>query len=131
MALIKWRESYSTGIEQFDKEHRKIVVLVNDMFEAVRDNATEEEISKILSEVISYTEYHFNNEEEAMAAANFDGLEEHRQEHENLKAEALKFKDLLDEDLKNGTKELYHFLREWLTNHILDTDMKYSGKLNS
>lgn len=129
MGTIRWRDSYSTGVKQFDDEHLKIVQLINAMFEAVRDKATESQINEILEELIAYTGYHFENEEKAMAEANFEELEQHRLEHEKLKSETLKFEKLLEDDLNNGTKKLYRFLREWLTEHILESDMKYSGKI--
>ena len=130
MALIKWRESYCTGVEQFDMEHNKIVELVNAMYGAIRDKAPQEDVEKLLAEVITYTEYHFENEEKMMEDSGFDGLEEHRQEHQRLKEETKAFGKLLEEDFVTGTRELYRFLREWLMDHILECDMKYSGKLN-
>ncbi len=129
MSVIKWRDSYNTGVEQFDKEHHKIVELINEMFLAMRDKAGQDQVEKLLNEVVSYAGYHFDNEEKAMAESNFEELETHRQEHEKLKEETERFHGLLEEDFNNGTKIFYKFLREWLTNHILDCDMKYSGKI--
>jgi hemerythrin len=126
MALIKWRESYSTGVEQFDKEHHKIIELINAMFELIRDKSDMETVEKLLDELLMYTQYHFDNEEKAMEETNYPGLVEHRDEHEKLKTEAVNFKSQLKEDSENGTKNFYHFLRDWLTKHILECDMKYA-----
>jgi hemerythrin len=130
MAVIKWRESYSTGVEQFDKEHHKLVELINAMFEVMRDKRELEAVEKLLDELITYTQYHFDNEEKAMEEASYPGLAEHREEHEKLKAEAVNFKSRLKEDVENGTKNFYIFLREWLTKHILECDMKYGEHLS-
>lgn len=129
MAIIKWRESFSTGVEQFDQEHHKLVELINEMFLVLRNKADQEEVEKLLTELIAYTQYHFDNEEKAMEDANYPELTEHKKIHEALKTQALEFQDLLQEDLNNGTKKFYRFLRDWLTNHILECDMKYSGKI--
>lgn len=129
MATIKWRESYSTGVEQFDNEHRKVVELINGMFEAIRDKQGLDEVKKMLEEVVNYTEYHFDNEEKAMEAANFPGLEEHKKEHDKLKLESLEFQARLEKDFSGEIKVFYRFLREWLTDHILECDMKYKDQL--
>jgi hemerythrin-like metal-binding protein len=129
MAVIKWRDSYSTGVSQFDSEHRRMVELINGMFEAMRDKKELAEVEKMLEEVINYTQYHFANEEQAMAEIGYPGLAEHREEHDKLKEEAGSFKTRLKEDFDTGTKNFYHFLREWLTEHILECDMKYGKYL--
>lgn len=37
MTLIKWRESYNTGVAQFDREHHKLVELIdNDVWRRPR-----------------------------------------------------------------------------------------------
>ena len=36
MTVIKWRDSYNTGVEQFDLEHHKILELIEVLYEAVR-----------------------------------------------------------------------------------------------
>ena len=37
MAIIKWRDSYNTGIEAVDLEHRKLVELIEVIYTNVRD----------------------------------------------------------------------------------------------
>lgn len=129
MAIIKWRDSYSTGVQQFDDEHHKIVELINDMFEMMRDKNDQAAVEKLLSEVITYTEYHFDNEEKILDERGYPELTQHKKEHEKLKAEVINFKEKLNNDFDNSYRELYKFLREWLTNHILECDMKYSEHL--
>jgi len=129
MTVIKWREGFETGVDQFDQEHKKLVELVNAMYIAMRDKANQGEIERIISELISYTGYHFDNEEKAMSAANFPGLEEHRAIHQKLKAEAIAFTERIEKDFTTGTRDLYHFLREWLKEHIMECDKQYSGKI--
>lgn len=131
MTVIKWRESYNTGVEQFDKEHHKIVELIDVMFTAIRDNSGKEVTEKACQEVVSYTGYHFENEEKAMQVVNCPGLKEHIDEHNRLKAEALQFQAKINADFPEGTTEFYRFLRDWLIEHIQECDKKYGPYLNS
>jgi hemerythrin len=129
MTVIKWRDSFNTGVRQFDLEHHKIVELINAMYLAMRDKAGRDEVEKLVSELVAYTRYHFENEESAMTAAHYPQLEDHRAEHERLRAEVVNFEKLIKEDFDEGTRDFYRFLRQWLKEHIMECDMLYSGKL--
>ena len=130
MSVIKWRESYNTGIEQFDMEHHKIVELIDAMFAAIRDKSSKEVVETVCKDVLSYAAYHFANEEQAMKAVNYPELDEHTAEHARLKSEAEKFHNTITNNFPEGTVELYRFLREWLVGHIQDCDKKYTPYLN-
>lgn len=126
MAIIKWRDSYNTGVEQFDDEHQKIVELINTMFEVVRDKSDKEITEKVCREMLTYTEYHFSNEEQAMESVSYPHLEEHVAEHNRLKEKVQEFQLITDDDFSKNASELYRFLREWLLDHIMVVDKKYS-----
>jgi hemerythrin-like metal-binding protein len=130
MPLIKWRDSYSVGVERFDEEHKQLVELINEMFEMVRDKKSVNHLQDAIAKLIEYTRIHFADEEEAMEEVEYPHLEEHREIHANLLRQVLEFQ----EELRSGREELkmdlYKFLREWLMNHILDEDMKYSTYLS-
>ena len=129
MAVIKWRESYNTNVKQFDEEHKKIVELINTMFQAMRDKSDKEVTAKVCADLLSYTQIHFKNEEQAMASVGYPYLEEHVAEHNRLKEKVEGFQVQTDEDFFRGATELYHFLRKWLVDHIQVVDKKYSSYL--
>jgi len=125
MSVIKWRESFNIGVDQFDQEHRKILELINRMFEAIRDKKDKESVVQICKDALWYTEYHFANEEKALQAVDYPDLEEQLAEHARLKSEAERFQVLINDDAPKGATEFYLFLREWLIDHILVCDKKY------
>lgn len=129
MTVIKWRDSYNTGVEQFDIEHHKIVELINVMFIAIRDNADKEVTEKACEKILSYTKYHFTNEEQAMKAVNYPGLEEQLVQHARLKEKAGNFQITIKNNFPEGRNEFYRFIREWLIDHILNCDKKYGPSL--
>lgn len=131
MSIIKWRESYNTGVEQFDMEHHKMVELINVLFEAIRDKTSKEVTEKVCEEVLSYTKYHFRNEEQAMKAINYPGLEEQIVEHAKLKEQAETFQAIIKANFPEGRNEFYRFIREWLIDHIQGCDKKYGSYLKN
>ncbi len=131
MTVIRWREGYNTGVAQFDREHHKIVELIDVMFAAIRDQSGKEVAEKACNEILAYTEHHFDNEEQAMQAVNYPDLAEHVAEHARLKTEALRFQGMISTNFPDGTNEFYRFLRDWLVKHIQDCDKKYGPYLQN
>jgi len=131
MSVIKWRDAYNTGIAQFDKEHHKLVELVDTMYGAIRNGHGKEVAEKACTELVAYTIYHFDNEELAMAEVDYPELTEHKAEHEQLKKEAQGFQSRISTGFPDGATELYHFLRDWLINHIQESDKKYGLYMQS
>jgi hemerythrin-like metal-binding protein len=131
MSVIKWRESYNIGVEQFDAEHRKLVEMIGVMYEVVRDKSDKERVKAVCEEILSYTEYHFANEEQALREINYPYLEEQIAQHAKLKSEAMRLQAVINESYPEGSIEFYHFLRDWLINHILNCDKQYNSYLNT
>jgi len=127
MSVIKWRDSYNTGVAQFDQEHHKIIELIDAMYIALRDKQGKEIIEKVCREAVSYTEVHLANEEQALISINYPDLEEQMTEHARMKREVEKFQELIAGNYTEGATGLYHFLRDWLINHILVIDKKYGS----
>lgn len=129
MSVIKWRDTYDTGVAQFDNEHHMIVELIDALFTAIRDKNGKDIVVKACKDVVAYTGYHFDNEEKAMQSAGYPELEKHVAEHDRLKAEALKFQEIINANFPEGTSDFYRFLRDWLITHIQDCDKKYGPYL--
>jgi hemerythrin len=99
------------------------------MFEVVRDKKGQDISEQVCKEVLAYAEYHFAHEEEALQAVNYPDIEEQRSAHAWFKSEAEKLLTEINENFPDGAIKLYHFLREWLIDHILRYDKKYNSYL--
>ena len=122
-------EEYLTGIELIDNEHRQLFALVNEVHALVYDDFIfdkYDEIIRILTELKSYTQLHFQDEENYMESIQYPGLEAQRQAH-NIFIEKLvdiNFEDLesMDNNQQEYLIDLLDFLAKWLVNHILKMD---------
>ncbi len=126
VALIKWRDSYSVGVDKFDQEHMLLVELINEMFIIVRDKGEGSTLADAVEKLVDYTRVHFADEEEDLEKVNYPHLEEHKEIHADLLEQVLRFQARMDKEGEEMRTDLYKFLRDWLINHILDEDMKYS-----
>lgn len=132
MALMNWNDSLSVGIAVVDTDHRKLVDMVNKLFDGVREGKGTEAVGAILDGLVSYTVEHFDREEKMFASCGYPDAAQHRQQHEDLKQQVL----AIQEKFRAGssltlTLDTMNFLKDWLTNHIRGSDQKYAPFLTS
>jgi methyl-accepting chemotaxis protein len=123
--LIKWDDSIRVGIDTIDRQHHRLVDMVNGLYNAMRKRAAKTVVGPILEELARYTVEHFQTEEKLMEAAGYAELERHRQAHERLVEKVLDFKGRFDKGSATLTLDLMSFLSDWLVNHIKGVDRKY------
>ena len=64
MSLIKWDDTtLSVGIESIDNQHRIIIECINELSNSIRESDSAMLLEKQFDKLISYTKYHFANEE--------------------------------------------------------------------
>lgn len=125
---IVWDTSFETGIDEVDAQHRRLVEIINSLAEGIA-RASMTDLHGVLSQLKDYAQYHFRTEEGIMEAQAYPGLEDHRAEHRAFVDQIL----LFDLDVILASEglawEMFHFLRGWLTNHILVVDRRFSASL--
>lgn len=123
--LMAWGPKLETGIAEIDKQHLKLVGMINQLHRAMKMKKGAREAGRILSGLAEYTVYHFGHEEEMFEEFGYPDQKEHKEFHDDLVNRVTQFQA----DFKTGqaafSMDLMNFLKEWLNNHILKTDMKY------
>ena len=124
MGIFIWDDSYNTGVEIIDTQHKKLVDILNKLDESLAERSGYQVLIGLLQELLAYTEYHFNSEEEFMCSHGYDEAEysKHLLAHKE-------FADQIEKEVKEClvnpekvSSELLDFLVEWLINHILLSD---------
>lgn len=120
--LFVWDDDYKTGIAEIDQDHKGLVDLINDLYEAMQDGSGGALLLPIFSALKHYTETHFDKEERYMTASDAPGQESHFQEHKLM---ITRLADL-ESRHRNGeaaiSLQTLTFLRDWLKNHICLVD---------
>ena len=125
--FVLWNEKYNTGIKEIDDQHKKLVNILNELYESFIDRTTNEKLKAVVQEMDRYTEYHFGVEEKYFKEFNYKGANEHITEHEIFIHKVKVFKQDIEEGKVSVTFQLMNFLRSWLIEHINGTDRKYIG----
>lgn len=123
MGLIDWDETMSVGVEEIDAQHRQLILLVNESYEALQRH-DEDKIPALLEKMKAYAAIHFDTEEAYMKRNNYPGLEAHKLKHVRFKKDVEEFQQKKHE--KTNLSKLFVYLSRWLTRHIMDEDKRYT-----
>lgn len=120
--IFEWKEEYSVGVGKMDDHHKRIIVLINELAEGLKNN---EGVIRKFQDLGKFVIVHFDEEEKLMEEKNYEGLKTHKIIHQNL----LKKLSFFEAEVANNRvdeEELMTFLKMWLTSHIMGIDKKYS-----
>ncbi len=131
MERIDWNPSFSVGVELFDRQHARIVDMINLLISDPGATVRSETISELLDRLTKYADDHFRAEEELLEEHGYPGLARQKAEHNayRIKIVALCQDTISHED--SVPVELLTFMTDWWIEHISKTDMQYRPFLAS
>jgi hemerythrin len=131
MGLIKWNDHYSVNIREVDEQHKKLISLINQMYDAMLVSKGKEVLGPVLTELVNYTVYHFNTEERLFQQYGYPEYDEHKRIHDDLTMKAKQLKTAFDQGNNLISIDVMMFLSNWLNTHILEEDKRYGPFLNN
>jgi hemerythrin len=131
MALIDWNDNLSVNIKEVDLEHKKLIGMINELHSAMGSGKGQDAMGKVLTGLVEYTKTHFSYEEKLMQQHNYPGYLSHKGLHDALTKQVLDLQSKFQEGKGVVTVAVMNFLKDWLTNHIQNTDKKYGPFLNN
>ena len=130
MALFTWDHKYSVNNDELDNHHKKLFAIFNKLYDSCLDKGNCITSGPIVEELVSYTNYHFVAEEKYMQSIGYKDINKHISLHRIFTDSICQ--QLHKEDTNDivVTKQLVLFIWNWLLNHVMIEDKKYSIKLN-
>ncbi len=132
--IIPWNDNFNTDIETIDKQHRKLVDIINKLATQFAYNANNININNIFNELVDYTNYHFDSEELIWNKYfnNKKSEDEHKKTHKSFIEQLHK---LINKEKNSSGEEIaeniLEFLVQWLVSHILESDRFMAYKVLS
>ena len=125
MPLFDWNQNYLINNSKIDNQHKKLVDILNRLYDAMKVGKGNDILSGVIKELIDYTKVHFSEEEKLMIESKYPSYSSHFKEHSAFitKVEAV-YKDF-NSGKVGLSLELMQFLKDWLSNHILGVDKKF------
>lgn len=132
MPLMTWNDRLSVGVAALDADHKKLVDMMNELYDSIQAGKGKDAVGKTLDGLISYASVHFAREEKFFAQTSYPSATAHKKEHADLTQQVLD----VQKKYKAGASsvlslEVMNFLKNWLLNHIQGSDKKYAPHLNA
>jgi hemerythrin-like metal-binding protein len=126
---MQWDESCNIGFDAVDSRREELFDLVQTLANN-NSNGNKAKILQALKNVAQYASQQFSIEEELMRDISFPAYNKHFEEHEKFKRNVAGYLS----ELKNGNScsfdEVVRFLKSWINQHILGTDIEF-GKFKN
>lgn len=123
--FFKWDQSrLTTQVDAMDEEHKKLIEIMNRLYDRNENKADKNELVEIVRELVSWTVIHIEHEEEFFDTLPYSHAEVHKKIHREL-IERLKGHQADFEKADVLSPTFLHFLKTWLTAHIMGIDTKY------
>ena len=125
--MYEMKEEYKIGVPKIDEQHKRLFELADKAYMLLKDELVVDKYDKIIQiidELKEYTIFHFKSEEKYMQSINYKRLFTQKIEHDKFikSLEEIDYKNI-DENQDESLIEILNFLNDWLTEHILKTDM--------
>ena len=127
--LFVWDDNCNIGIDEIDQDHKGLVNLINDLYEAMQDGTGGALLLPIFSALKHYTETHFDREERLMIECDAPDQKNHFQEHKQMIAKLADLENRHRSGEAAISLQTLTFLRDWLKNHICIVDQAMAKQL--
>jgi len=111
-----WNSEYSTGIEEIDVQHERLLNLLRTIHEASERGMDDARLRGLLEELIRTFRFHFESEELLMKAYEYPRLSEQKMEHELMTRNVLRLSDEAQRNRILLTQLLFN-IEKWFVEH--------------
>lgn len=117
--LINWQERLVLNHAEFDRDHQKIIVWINELHESARAGDDPDRVVERIVDLIKVLEGHFDSEEYCMDKFCPELAGDHRQDHRNMLGELSSWVEAFPEE---GMEDCLLFAKYWFVAHMLYFD---------
>jgi hemerythrin len=127
---FEWRDSYGVGVPEIDEQHRTLFKMIDDVAAVAEGRATGEAVMGAMDKLVALARSHLQMEEALVDGARPDYATAVR-EH----AEFLKKAEGLTRYMESAPADALHtmveFLKDWIVDHTLLENRRWSASLKS
>jgi hemerythrin len=131
MGMIQWSERLSVNVAEIDRQHQKLIGMINDLNAAMLEGKGRDVLRSILDGLVAYAGTHFQTEERYFARFAYPEAGAHQETHAEFVAKVSDFQQGLAADRAGLSVDVLLFLSDWLQQHIQIVDKKYSPFFNA
>jgi hemerythrin len=126
--LVTWEEKYSMGIELIDNQHKELVVMINELYQACRTGyqTIDAAFIKTVRHMVEYVRLHFDAEEKLMVKFTYPRYLQHKRQHEEMIKLVLNTISKYKIGRKFVPNNFVRNLKDWVFSHIALHDKDFA-----
>jgi len=128
--LLKFSDSNKLGITEVDRQHEKMVDLMNDVHLMSAQGRSAKAIASSLQSLIEYTQVHFSWEEDFFDGYNYPDAVKHKATHQKLIDDLVAHQQKISISKHEVIDRELEKLNTWLMHHIEHSDKDYAHFIN-
>lgn len=123
---VTWTEELSVGIPEIDDEHKRFVILLNNLNAAIRERASAMALEALMQDVFADVREHFRHEEQLFAQYGYEGHDRHARQHEQIIRKFEEMSDTFRGNISESERiQIGLDIKNILVSHLINEDMKY------
>jgi hemerythrin-like metal-binding protein len=123
MSYVSWNDRLSVGNSTIDEQHKQLIAYLNQLHDAMAQGRETAIIAQLLGQLHAHSREHFEREELLWASKNYNGLDDHKNEHRDFIVKVLELNLQLHSGKPVSSLELLVFLRDWFVQHVATSDV--------
>ncbi len=131
MVIMEWNAVWETGVPAINRQHRELLERANRLLAGINGGPSGPDLEETLFHLAQYTDFHFREEEAAMARTKFPGLREHREAHDGMRERVAAMAETLERDPAGLCGDLMAYFYDWLVNHMQTFDLDLARHLQA
>jgi hemerythrin len=125
MPVIQWSKELSVDVLEVDRQHQRLIQMINDLNDAMKQRKGAEVLGKTISGLLDYTKTHFAFEEKYFDQFGYVDAPSHKKMHVEFTKRVGDVKEKFEKGQLGVSLEVMDFLSDWLKKHIMGIDKKY------
>ncbi|WP_243358055.1 bacteriohemerythrin [Fundidesulfovibrio terrae] len=123
-----WSPNLAMGHPEIDEQHRMLIHMIRELSARMDAGEHRQGVLDALQGLLAYAATHFEDEEEMMEEAEWEGLDRHEGLHAEFLWKAGDLEAQLKDDYAQASRELLEYLLTWLVAHIATEDRAFFSR---
>jgi len=125
MEIPDWSDALAVGNPEIDEQHQMLINMIRELSERMDAGEHRQGVLDVLQGMLAYAATHFEDEEEIMEEAGWEGLERHEGLHAEFMWKAGDLEAQIQDDYAHASREAVKYLCNWLVEHIQVEDRSF------
>ena len=127
--IVTWSDKFATGIEMIDEQHRQLVILTNQLYQAcLAGHSTAGPVFlQAMTRMVEYVRFHFSAEQKLLERIGFPDYKDHKMQHDTMVRNILDAAKDYNEGKQFVPNAFVRTLKDWVFGHIAVYDKTYAA----